>query len=87
MTQVDDDIKFGMIEAISHLIHRDYEAIVQVRAGSFAAVARSPCDMLMRMRSHRRCRRTWFGKFCFVMPMVPAVLCGKCTVRGEFFKL
>jgi predicted unusual protein kinase regulating ubiquinone biosynthesis (AarF/ABC1/UbiB family) len=30
MTQVDDDIKFGMIEAISHLIHRDYEAIVQV---------------------------------------------------------
>lgn len=29
MTQVDDDIKFGMIEAISHLIHRDYEAIVQ----------------------------------------------------------
>ena len=28
-TQVDDDIKFGMIEAISHLIHRDYEAIVQ----------------------------------------------------------
>jgi hypothetical protein len=30
MTQVDDEIKFGMIEAISHLIHRDYEAIVQV---------------------------------------------------------
>ncbi|WIA14252.1 hypothetical protein OEZ85_002788 [Tetradesmus obliquus] len=29
MTQVDDEIKFGMIEAISHLIHRDYEAIVQ----------------------------------------------------------
>eukprot|EP00892_Ulva_mutabilis_P012715 jgi/Ulvmu1/9816/UM056_0057.1 len=29
MTQVDDDIKFGMIEAISHLIHRDYEAIVK----------------------------------------------------------
>lgn len=27
-TEVDDDIKFGMIEAISHLIHRDYEAIV-----------------------------------------------------------
>eukprot|EP00878_Enallax_costatus_P025814 GHUV01027645.1.p1 GENE.GHUV01027645.1~~GHUV01027645.1.p1 ORF type:complete len:107 (+),score=23.85 GHUV01027645.1:140-460(+) len=27
--QVDDEIKFGMIEAISHLIHRDYEAIVQ----------------------------------------------------------
>lgn len=24
-TQVDDDIKYGMIEAISHLIHRDYE--------------------------------------------------------------
>jgi hypothetical protein len=23
-------IKYGMIEAISHLIHRDYEAIVQV---------------------------------------------------------
>jgi hypothetical protein len=33
MTQVDDDIKFGMIEAISHLIHRDYEAIVQVGRG------------------------------------------------------
>jgi hypothetical protein len=33
MTQVDDEIKFGMIEAISHLIHRDYEAIVQVRPG------------------------------------------------------
>eukprot|EP00951_Prasinocladus_malaysianus_P032110 scaffold310946_cov41-Prasinocladus_malaysianus.AAC.1 len=29
MTQVDDNIKFGMIEAISHLIHRDYEAIVE----------------------------------------------------------
>ncbi|KAG2426596.1 hypothetical protein HXX76_012912 [Chlamydomonas incerta] len=29
MTQVDDNIKFGMIEAISHLIHRDYEAIVK----------------------------------------------------------
>jgi aarF domain-containing kinase len=28
MTRVDDDIKFGMIEAIAHLIHRDYEAIV-----------------------------------------------------------
>ena len=27
--QVNDDIKYGMIEAISHLIHRDYEAIVQ----------------------------------------------------------
>ncbi|KAF5829955.1 ABC1 family-domain-containing protein [Dunaliella salina] len=26
--EVDDNIKFGMIEAISHLIHRDYEAIV-----------------------------------------------------------
>lgn len=29
MTQVSNDIKYGMIEAISHLIHRDYEAIVQ----------------------------------------------------------
>lgn len=29
MSQVDDDIKYGMIEAISHLIHRDYEAIVE----------------------------------------------------------
>ena len=29
VTTVDDDIKFGMIEAISHLIHRDYEAIVE----------------------------------------------------------
>lgn len=29
MTTVDDDIKYGMIEAISHLIHRDYEAIVE----------------------------------------------------------
>lgn len=29
MTQVDDEIKYGMIEAISHLIHRDYEAIVK----------------------------------------------------------
>lgn len=27
--QIDDNIKFGMIEAISHLIHRDYEAIVK----------------------------------------------------------
>lgn len=27
--QVDDDIKYGMIEAISHLIHRDYDAIVK----------------------------------------------------------
>eukprot|EP00798_Chlamydomonas_sp_ICE-L_P012411 gene12411-15603_t len=29
MTQVDDNIKYGMIEAISHLIHRDYDAIVE----------------------------------------------------------
>lgn len=29
-TQVDDGIKYGMIEAISHLIHRDYDAIVHV---------------------------------------------------------
>ncbi|EIE20315.1 ABC1-domain-containing protein [Coccomyxa subellipsoidea C-169] len=29
MTYIDDNIKYGMIEAISHLIHRDYEAIVQ----------------------------------------------------------
>lgn len=29
MTQVDEDIRVGMIEAVSHLIHRDYEAIVQ----------------------------------------------------------
>jgi hypothetical protein len=28
--QVDDGIKYGMIEAISHLIHRDYDAIVLV---------------------------------------------------------
>ena len=28
-TEVSDDIKYGMIEAISHLIHRDYEAIVE----------------------------------------------------------
>lgn len=29
MTQVDDNIKYGMIEAISHLIHRDYDSIVK----------------------------------------------------------
>ena len=29
MSVVDDNIKYGMIEAISHLIHRDYEAIVE----------------------------------------------------------
>ena len=29
MTNIDDNIKFGMIEAIAHLIHRDYEAIVE----------------------------------------------------------
>lgn len=29
MSAVDDNIKYGMIEAISHLIHRDYEAIVK----------------------------------------------------------
>lgn len=29
MTTIDDNIKFGMIEAIAHLIHRDYEAIVE----------------------------------------------------------
>lgn len=27
MTQITDDQKFGMIEAISHLVHRDYEGI------------------------------------------------------------
>lgn len=40
MTQVDDDIKFGMIEAISHLIHRDYEAIVQVGFRVFEGTVR-----------------------------------------------
>ncbi|BBN12396.1 aarF domain-containing kinase [Marchantia polymorpha subsp. ruderalis] len=29
MTQITDQQKYGMIEAISHLIHRDYEAIVE----------------------------------------------------------
>ena len=29
MTEIDDNIKFGMVDAISHLIHRDYEAIVE----------------------------------------------------------
>lgn len=29
MTEIKDDVKYGMIEAISHLIHRDYENIVQ----------------------------------------------------------
>eukprot|EP00976_Prorocentrum_cordatum_P003369 65735-Prorocentrum_minimum.AAC.1 len=29
MTEISDDIKYGMIEAIAHLIHRDYEAIVE----------------------------------------------------------
>ena len=29
MTEIKDDVKYGMVEAISHLIHRDYEAIVQ----------------------------------------------------------
>ena len=29
MTEIDDNIKYGMIEAISHLIHRDYDAIVE----------------------------------------------------------
>ena len=27
MTQITDNQKFGMIEAISHLVHRDYEGI------------------------------------------------------------
>lgn len=29
MTEVSDDVRFGMIEAISHLVWRDYEAIVE----------------------------------------------------------
>ena len=29
MTEITDDVKYGMIEAIAHLIHRDYEAIVE----------------------------------------------------------
>ena len=29
MTEIDDNIKYGMIEAISHLVHRDYESIVK----------------------------------------------------------
>ena len=29
MTEIDDNIKYGMIEAISHLVHRDYESIVE----------------------------------------------------------
>ncbi|KAI8101319.1 hypothetical protein M9435_001427 [Picochlorum sp. BPE23] len=29
MTEIDDNIKYGMIEAISHLVHRDYDAIVE----------------------------------------------------------
>ena len=30
MCRIDDNIKFGMIEAVSHLVRRDYGAIVQV---------------------------------------------------------
>lgn len=41
MTTVDDDIKYGMIEAISHLIHRDYEAI---GARGLTAGARPACS-------------------------------------------
>ena len=29
MTQLDEDIKIGMIEAVAHLIHRDYDAIAE----------------------------------------------------------
>ena len=29
VSQIKDDVKYGMIEAISHLIHRDYEAIAR----------------------------------------------------------
>ena len=29
LPKVDNDIKFGMIEAVVHLIRRDYEAIVE----------------------------------------------------------
>jgi aarF domain-containing kinase len=29
MTQIEDDIKFGMVDAIAHLIRRDYELIVE----------------------------------------------------------
>ena len=29
MTEIDNNIKFGMVEAISHLVHRDYDAIVE----------------------------------------------------------
>merc|ERR1712176_535237 len=28
MAEIDNEVKYGMVEAISHLIHRDYEAIV-----------------------------------------------------------
>jgi hypothetical protein len=31
MTQVTDNQKYGMIEAISHLLQRDYEEIIEVR--------------------------------------------------------
>ena len=29
MTRIDESISYGMIEAIAHLIHRDYDRIVQ----------------------------------------------------------
>eukprot|EP00887_Chlorella_sp_A99_P006706 scaffold3.g6706.t1 len=43
MTEIDDDIKYGMIDAISHLIHRDYEAIGQ----DFVALQELAADLAM----------------------------------------
>jgi hypothetical protein len=51
MTQVDDEIKFGMIEAISHLIHRDYEAIVQVRRPALSACSLAPATPMIPLTS------------------------------------
>ena len=56
MTEVDDDIKYGMIEAISHLIHRDYEAIVKVGAEGARAVSNGKARLAYR-REHRSSRR------------------------------
>ena len=57
MTTIDDNIKFGMIEAIAHLIHRDYEAIVEdfVTLDFIPEVGLYKCVVIRKSVSATRC--------------------------------
>lgn len=63
MTQITDNQKFGMIEAISHLVHRDYEGIGDdFKRLDFIPEEVTPCSSYCEGCALRR--SCWLVLFC-----------------------